>query len=1337
MRHANTFEKGLAQDPDKAFTQPGYYIYSFNGRVHFNENGEGAWKNSKGTSLAIITTPEYGAVTQYSDYRIIGGAEVPAPVIAGSDSALLVFLTNEINSEIGLISYSGVTPSYQTIFNDLFDPHGDKLNLSVAHCIRRARVIFENSATIRAYWTDFNNVKRSLNIALGIPFNFAPAYPSWYSVHAMADTMEHRLGIFKLKKTVGGTLLSGRYEYFYRSISKSGYATSWSPGSGKFMLPTDTPTSINTNHYQFGASGQQTGKGLRLEIVGADQRFDYVEIAYCYWETDDAIAESKIIQRLDTAPSIEFSHSENAGTDVTVSELIVPHIPIEKVKDFAFKKNRKYDFNLVSGVDLTLDLSNASAKPVIRHMMSDIGGRITPGSYPGQFIVDPFTSFDQVKRTKYRSMVTSLDVDELYDIKDDFTNYKGIQWEHLFQSYWRGEWVPLAIVIYDLYGNPWFAQHITDLYVPEQYESQYRNVKLPPASIPNSNVVDTDGIIPVMRLTNSIKGKYLTENTSSDGYSPTIQMCGIKINGIDFGKPNDPNNKFFKNGKPLFSGFSIVRMERQKKILYQGLLFNTVGPFGTEARPHTTPHNAFHISSSLGTSSYFVPYTSPFQFYKDDSNNTQFLRPYVFTFESPDTAVLNPDTPTLNNEYRMKFVGVAAGISNQDPIQNYAGGNSDTWITKLYCTEIGAPTSLLVTDWASDGDGVHALNNLTLGYKYIIDKWRIEDMNSEYDDIVGGIKFVNTPYHKQGSDEYQGIGNRGVLALGMRDMAKATLKLKYHPFLNAGHEAGWAGVFNSIYEVYDCFGIFNIVNSNSSDAPVLNKSVLANRTYKYIGHFQPVDDSVIADVTITGGPLDGHVHFTEIEIFGGDCYADYVQVVKVYNDLSKTGGNDHPAGCGLMFPMESNKNWAMRYGNTLSEKKLKAPLGPGYENPGGLYGSPTGSPFLEDFNINVLMKNIGSFNEYAGLNTFLPLIFEYPVRGWASDTKIYGEEIDNYRVYKANNFRDADGACGEINYADTLFGQLYVIQRSGFSSLETEAKYAQSTAEGEIIAAVGGILAEYRYITKASGTQHQFSAVNSGKAIYWTDADKGIIQRFASDGLADPSDIRFLEGYTKATTKDFIGVDAPLTDGGITGFYDVNNHAYVATFCPPPKNIKGGSDESPEPTPAFSLEYNEMKNAFTGLFGTLSPIAIPFKRWILMPHTARAKSHILHNYDEGSPGEYFDVFEKSILTFVVNPNAGEPKIFDNMRLGLNEDGSLAGVGCSLYMSSGGGNAVLDLLNNTQKVRTKQNFLCFPLRGDTIFRQTGKHLTLRFEFTNTGQPVKISLAETTFRLSPRL
>jgi len=195
QRHTNSFQKGQVKDVDQLQLSNQSYLHSFNGRVIFNEDGTYAWENANGTKFAFTLSGNYGKQGSTS-YVPIGGWQI--------NGKLLIFSTNGTNSEMGLVYQPQFGDySYQTIFNDLYDPYGDLLGFSERHQMRDCQCVVETDKIERAYFNDDYNEPRVFNVLLGlqevspefISGDYLPiggaflgnVYPSFYSVHGMAQ----------------------------------------------------------------------------------------------------------------------------------------------------------------------------------------------------------------------------------------------------------------------------------------------------------------------------------------------------------------------------------------------------------------------------------------------------------------------------------------------------------------------------------------------------------------------------------------------------------------------------------------------------------------------------------------------------------------------------------------------------------------------------------------------------------------------------------------------------------------------------------------------------------------------------------------------------------------------------------------------------------------------------------------------------------------------------------------------------------------------------------------------------------------------------------------------
>src|SRR6185437_13793885 len=714
----NEFTGGTAADFDPQKIGNKTLTYSLNGRVIYNDSGTLAWSNGNGNKLAIAIGFDYGAAR---DYTIIGGVEISNYLILFSTKNNFTDQTttppNKKNSEIGLLTENqkGVY-SYQTIFNDKYDPNGDLLHFNSRYQIK-AQAIFENKDKIRVYWCDDYNEDRVFNVVAGLnkyknPINgvtyfttpYSHPYPYWYSVHGMSELCDVQFGIIKYQKNIPGSKIAGVRQYFYRLKQMSDYATPWSTGSGMIFVTTPEVSETDWTQYNMVNSGTPTSKGHQLEIKYIDTRFTYIEVAWAYYSTDKAPQSAAIFfQGLITGTSMIISDiDENVVTPIPdPNTLIQRYTDVIHSKTKLINENYHHKANVVLRGTIEIDTTNITIEPIIRIMGSDIttGVNTTPLTQ-GQTTTNDFINvelFENGNGTPFNEQYVLGD--NVPNGSIDYINYKGTQWDCLFKGEFRGQTVPFAIVLFSRKGQPFFAQHIGDFQMPDQFGTDWKNFKLDSSgnvvvttgNTRNNGVVAAVGDYTLTNYLSAGPGTPITDQVNvadmGEAFGIIVNILGKSISGIDL-----TDVLYDQYGQLQISGFSIVRADRIPNLIAQALVMN-VSNIDGDSVPILGSGNFITPLHSTGNA-YFAPVTAGSNYDYVNTNidhggsgaADSILGKY-FTLECPDN-LFNPATlsPTqasspqgINSGYQLEIVGCVQGnFIGQQNITDPCSGNPVT-----------------------------------------------------------------------------------------------------------------------------------------------------------------------------------------------------------------------------------------------------------------------------------------------------------------------------------------------------------------------------------------------------------------------------------------------------------------------------------------------------------------------------------------------------------------------------------------------------------------------------------------------------------------------------------
>jgi hypothetical protein len=584
-RHINRFNGGMNGDLDTQQMRGDTYLYSLNGKVIFNaDNGTYSWDNTKGNSFAFELKSDYNTPAS-GNYYPIDGVEL--------NGKLVVFSVNENtgNSEIGVVNQNQYGAyNYQTIFNDKYDPQGGKLRFSRQWQII-AHGLVESKSKESVYWNDDKNEPRTINILyvdkvqlIGSP----PVYndPAW-SVTGFAQSIDLTWGLIKYKNTKlnnGGALTTARYQYCYRYIDASGFISTFSPPCNFITLALNTPDNAEASlnkwtGYNLRDTGAATSKSIEIQLKHLDARFKYVEVCAIQWYTDSAFNKAVVFGQYEIPSNgiLDIEHKNMIGTEVTIDKLLLQYLSIKAAKTQAIKDNSYVMGNIVElpRIEIkdtdTYELSrDVEVKPKLRLMKSDT---------TNQGIDFPVTNQTPTASSAVKKRLFGT-IDEVYEINNEYINYKGTQIEHLFGGKMRGERYRYGLVVFDRKGQRSYVNYLCDFKFPEQYaHTSTTNNSGVKFTLDGSFSIPYNGDIYTLTEQWGAGSTNVVCEGDGGGRPPVLQGndFSLKIMGVEFSNIRIPHNILFdENGNLNVSGFSVVRCDLPRSITAQGLLLNTI-----------------------------------------------------------------------------------------------------------------------------------------------------------------------------------------------------------------------------------------------------------------------------------------------------------------------------------------------------------------------------------------------------------------------------------------------------------------------------------------------------------------------------------------------------------------------------------------------------------------------------------------------------------------------------------------------------------------------------------------------------------------------------------------
>jgi hypothetical protein len=286
---------------------------------------------------------------------------------------------------------------------------------------------------------------------------------------------------------------------------------------------------------------------------------------------------------------------------------------------------------------------------------------------------------------------------------------------------------------------------------------------------------------------------------------------------------------------------------------------------------------------------------------------------------------------------------------------------------------------------------------------------------------------------------------------------------------------------------------------------------------------------------------------------------------------------------------------------------------------------------LSDFEFNDV------FNQRYNINRYFPesLLFnsevdKYTNRIWHSKKKIDGEVVDSWRDFQFVDYIDVEGTQGPIQELVVNKNKLFYYQTNGIGIASTNERGAVNSEEGNIVLSNGKLLARYDYITKETGTQHQFSVSNTNQAIYHYDGNLKKLFRLA-DGLECISDNQGLFSKFQTTSNQMNKLDLTLQNYGVHSIYEPEYQTVYFTFLDNTSNN-------------FTLGFNEKLQCFESFYSFKPNLYFRLDSKLLSTDGDNCYWHNKGNY-----GEFYGDYFASSLTFLTNENPTYTKVWDNQQ----------------------------------------------------------------------------------------
>lgn len=1181
----------------------------------------------------VIITELVSAVT---GLKIVGMGLLRNKVIIITTDGIVESPTNT-SGQIWVVEYDETTELPTNLTGNSLTPgnhlvYNGQLNLSLYHRVGEIIGRYENTKTQRIYWTDNYNPVRVFNIAAGVN-----GFALTSSELSLQPDVAHVEPVYQSISS-GSIPTPSVVQYGYRLKSYGGVTTSVSPLSPLLPLSGDDPNT--SNYFEFRGEVSSGARSVTYKISDLDSRFDLVEHIVVLYQNSDVPQIYKFGE--DTVPesgSLIVTHVGNEDyEELTEVELNALSSGFRKAKSITQRRNRLIAGNIsTEKVDLDFDARAYRFDNSRVATLYDSQGNvefILSGPSPNYALAgetdDCINPFNDDNPTTNPNWSTA----DQYKYQADGVTLGGsglnISYSFVQHTFKNTDYYPISPSATP--NRPYQTGLLNGTSTPTYYEgevisvTQFTDFKSPYAHAYLKGYTRGEvyrfGIKFIDKAGNPTYVKWI-----GDIKFPEIQD-GFKLGQANSGWAtpldydlNSLGIEFVVDISDVIdqiSGFSIVRVERtedEKTVLGSGFIQHY-----STSKHQQHLHNKIQGTTFTCTNHTIVSGSDIECMYLMDRPGTDnpfgasvnlamaFISPYGQYSYSPfkDGDFLRVDA-YYDAEASIYYKGGSAGVG-------------------VHYKALNRLTSTAFTTVEDERYNLDEVQQMTPNFNYLWANQNLTIINSSYSKQSGGDKWIPC-----------GVGNNKLLCISdnYNISYPASNYTEFTSTAAGGNSEGVGGYCTPMklatYRRY-------LVKQYGGD------SYIARAGQVYIDcNFVPVNSTSTTTQTVT--------------TFGGDTFVNMYGDESFFMHYTDNNGSrifDDPSSLtekvstGYIFPVESTVNFGYISNSfTWVYDKSTADMGNEEETTYSYYS-------LYSQENNVSTKNFTK-------PTVITDIEEHPHRIWASEPKIDGEEQDSWRLFKANNFLEVDGLYGQINKVISFKDNLFYYQDRAVGTASVEDRSQTTDQAGiEIVLGTGAVLDYYKYLSTETGTQHQFSVVNTGSSLYHVDAYRRKVFKL-SEGLQSVSDVKglsaYLDNYLKGNilTNDVTArlVSTSILPIGIHGEYDPRFNRVLFTFLNS-VDVPSEIDDAQFNTEAdnFTLSYNERLDAFESFYSFTPTIYLNTGIRVLSVNPTTDLNEV-YSHNTGARGVFYGTTYNMELIVPINHDPSITKEFDNIQYNMD------------------------------------------------------------------------------------
>lgn len=364
---------------------------------------------------------------------------------------------------------------------------------------------------------------------------------------------------------------------------------------------------------------------------------------------------------------------------------------------------------------------------------------------------------------------------------------------------------------------------------------------------------------------------------------------------------------------------------------------------------------------------------------------------------------------------------------------------------------------------------------------------------------------------------------------------------------------------------------------------------------------------------------------SKIMVFDGDTYITPCEFVTMFKTYDFTSSLDSLISNQVIYyiPLESKVNTYFDYGmNYMNTRNKNLQL-----EPGEITGITRQDRPLHQYN-PIYSENSNSIDVYTPVQ-LEDSEEEFPTRICYSQLKTNGETIDNWQIFKATDFIDADTRYGQLTNMLTQKETLFFWQEQAFGRLSVnERSLVTDNNSNTIQLGQGGVLQRTDYLNTRYGMKSdQYVAVSAENMIFWIDMQNKAVVQYA-ENVTNYGESCNVKNIIHKYIDETVDRKPEIT-------YDMENFEVICDF------LKGGEQ----------LIFNIKLNAATSVYTRRHIGTIYFSNVMFgINKNNTSINAVQYNYLKSTSIQIPHVLTPVELSYVVNTSPSITKVFDNQEI---------------------------------------------------------------------------------------